>query len=351
MNRYRFFILKALSYSPFFRVTDDSRFNEVTQNPKELRYSLFSFNVGIKSFYFVTRDYTKKFKWVHTLDLFEAQKYRKNIEDYGIEYDSYKAELEGKEAESIVAEKEFINLRMSEIANIKNKTFNKFLAYLAIFAFIFPIYSPKLTNILPYIKSYKLAFIVVLIYIFLNLISLAISFVKVRGVTRTLFDNIKSAEKPLQELNALFFYEWKIFNNESNFEVAIIKNIEKYMFGTVLFSLLFMLSINIEEWSDKQGQSNLNSIAESNSEVIIFQDQLGFQELLKENQTQIDKIKEGILENKYNTVIVISNDNDISEELIELFKLYTKDDAGIISIKEGSYNNRIEVILLKEEQR
>ena len=174
--------------------------------------------------------------------------------------------------------------------------------------------------------------------------------VKVRQLTRTVFDNIRSSNTPLKELNALLFYEWKILDNESNFQVAIIKNLEKYMLGIVLVSVLFMISINIEEWSKANNHFNNNTNVQDNSELIVFEGELELNEFLKANNTKINRIKDGILQDKYNTIILISSgSNDVSQELIKLFTLYKGNDTSIISIKESSRIDKIEVILLKEE--
>lgn len=338
-----------MSLSPVFTVSDDTKFGQIVRESSNLRKSFFSFKIGIKGFYIVTFDHLNKFKWIHTSNLYDVQNYEENIAKNGDLYDVYRMELNDKEDESIVSEREFINHRITEIVNIKNKIFNKFLAYVAIIAFILPLFTPKMMDLWNYIKSYKIIFIITIAYIFLNVFFLSFALIRVKGFRRTIFRTIRNSEKPEKELNALLFYEWKNLQNESTFEVAVIKNLEKYIVSIILWGVLIIACYNVEEAikANKKVDKTVGFV-QNHSEVIFFQSETNFNSLLKKNDKIINQIKDGILNKKYKTVVVVSKENNnLSGNLLNLFKLYNNGDTSIIEIKNKDYTEQIEIILLE----
>ena len=353
MNKFQFWLLKIMSWSPVLRVTDDSNFNRIDKGSTQFRLSIFSLNIGIISLYFFTWDTSRSFKFFHKLNLYEAQKFYENVESYEDEYDVYLDQLDNKDIKNINAEKSFLTQRISEIENIKNKTFNKFLAYIAIFAFLLPLYAPKLPNVVPFLTSYKILYVIVLVYIIVNLAFLTIELIKVKEVKRVTLNDIQSASKDKvdKRLTAMLFYEWKHHDNESTFEVAVIRNIEKYMLVFILWSVFIIVGTNIEQGIKKTSENNPVQKIQKNAVIVTLQvkEETNFNELAKANKEEIEKIKDNILQGNYKKVIVVSEKNNkLSSDVIRLLELYKDKNVSIIDVRKKKYPKYIEVILLKE---
>lgn len=342
-----------MSWSPLFRVTDDSRFNRIDRNSTEFRISIFSFNIGIVSIYILSWDSSKNFKIMHKINLYEAQKYEQNVARFENEYDDYLSELDNKEIININVEKDFITRRISEIENLKNKTFNKFLAYVAIFVFILPLYAPQFLNLLTLLTSYKVLYVIVMGYIITNLFCLTIEILKVKQVKRVLFSNIRSTngDDVEKKLNAVLFYEWKHQNNESTFEVAVIRNIEKYMGVLILWSVFIILSSNVEQGIKTINKDTQVHGVQKDVVVVIIpvEEEITLNELIKINKKKVEGIENNILHGNYKKVVIVSESkNKLSKDLIDLIDLYKDENVRIIDVRKKKYPEQIEVILLKE---
>ncbi|MBY0213870.1 hypothetical protein [Priestia aryabhattai] len=353
MNSFQFWVFKIMSWSPFLRVTDDSKFNQVTKNSTQFRFSIISFNMGITSFYFLTWDTSRSFKWKHKLNLYEVQGFYQNINRYENEYDVYLAELDNKSSVNVSAEKDFLTQRISETENTKNKAFNKFLAYIAIFVFILPLYAPKLPNLLPFLTSYKVLYVIVMIYIIANLTFLTIEVIKVKNFTRVTFSNIRNASENEVEkkLNAMMFYELKHHNNEATFEVSVIRNIEKYMLVLILWSIFIIVSSNIEQGLQKASENKPTQSVQKDAAIVTLnvKTETNFNELVKANKKDIESIEDNVLQEKYKKIIVISEKNNkLSSDLIRLLKLYKGKNISIIDLRKKKHPNYIEILMLKE---
>jgi hypothetical protein len=349
----QFWLFKILSWSPVFRVTDDSKFNQVTKNSTQFRFSIISCNIGIKSYYFFTWDTSRRFKLRNKLTLYEVHNFEQNIARYGNEYDVYLAELDSKSPHHINAEKEFLTQRISEAENLKNKTFNKFLAYIAIFVFILPLYAPKLLKLLPFLTNYKIIYVIVMAYIIVNLTFLTIEIIKVKSFSRVSFRDIRNAndDDVEKKLTAMLFYEWKHHSNESTFEVSIIKNIEKYMFALIVWSGLIILGSNIEQGIKKTSDDNQIKSVQKGAAIFTLEvkTETNFNELAKADKKEIEQINDNILQGNYKKVIVVSDKNNkLSSDVIRLLKLYKEENISIIDVRKKKYPKYIEIIMLKE---
>ncbi|MCT4795421.1 hypothetical protein [Exiguobacterium alkaliphilum] len=350
MKKLQYSLFKILSFSPVIRITDDSKFNKITKEPKKIRYSLLSFNLGTKSFYLFTYTDKEGFKFLYILDLYEVQKYHEIIEKNGDEYDEYLRELYLKSPERRIVEKEFILFKITEEVNIKNKTFNKFLAYIAIIAFILPLYSPKITELSSYLESYKLFFTIGIFYLFVNIICLSYSYIKIKGYNRTLLSSLRKNENPGILLVALLFYEWKNTVNESVMGISIIKNIEKYMFMLIILSGVIIISSNIDTWKMSKDPKN-TIIEESAVESAFFnlKSEPNINLFLKRNEEQVERINNALLSEEYKTLLMISDESSkIINEYKKLLDFYKSQKVRIIKIKNDELSENIEIILLKE---
>lgn len=340
-----------MSWSPFLRVTDDSKYNKIEKESVKFRFSIFSLTLGVVSLYILTWDTERKFKWFHKLNLYDVQRYKENIDEFESLYDDYLLELQEKEQINKVEEREFLSKRITETETQKGKTFNKFLAYIALFVFIVPLYAPKLTKLTPYLGTYKTAYVLIMGCAILNLALLTYEIVKVKNNKRVTFNDIRQAPKEQVENKfvAMLFYEWKHLNNESILEVALVKNIEKYMGILILLSITIIISSNIEDGVKTSKEKA--PIVQENALVFTFPsiEEDNFHALLQENSKEIDVMKNHVLSGKYTQAIVISNSDDkMSDDLVKIISLYRDQNMRIIEVREKNYPEHIEVILIKE---
>ncbi|VEI06586.1 hypothetical protein [Kurthia zopfii] len=162
MKKFNYYLKKLLSWSPILRVTDDSKYNKIEKGSVEFRISFVSFTLGIVSYYFFTWKPKEGSKCFHKLNLYDVQKYNENIRKFEIQYDEYLEELKEKDTTNKKVEKEFLSRRISEIETIKGRTFNKFLAYIALFVFIVPLYISKMTISIPKLTTYNIICVLIM---------------------------------------------------------------------------------------------------------------------------------------------------------------------------------------------
>ena len=353
LNKLSFIIIKILSYSPIFRITDDRLFGEVRKeftDKENIRISLFSINIGDRIIHFFTYRFSdKKFKPFYILSLSKVHPFP-NLKDINKSYDEYKDELSKISQEKYLTHKETLMHKISQIEAVKNKTFNKFLAYISIIAFILPLFSAQFTKLYSIEKSYQKIFVFYVIYLFINLICFIYKFIKVQGINRVTFRSIRRSPEPLMEFVLLLYYEWKTLTQESTFQVTIIKNIEKYMTAIIIWCIAFISIYNLDQYISENYHLNHKPmhVQNTNSNFIHLKDSNSLKEFLKDNNQQLDQIKEGLLENKYVKVVVLSdNQNNNYKKLLEFLHTYNINDTEIIEINDNTFSN-FGIILLEE---
>lgn len=351
MSNLKLLFYKIMSLSPVFRITDDERYNKIERKSNEFRCSVISFTVGVYSYFFFTWDSKKNFCWFYKLNLYDVQKYEINGQIFEDEYDKYLIELNNKSEKNINAEKEFLLLRKSEVEIQKNKTFNKFLAYIAIIVFILPLYAPELKNLTSYLNSYKIIYIFIMLNIIINITFLIYEILKVKNSKRVTFNQLRNAFKwqANNKLVAGLYYEWKNLNNELTMKVALIKNIEKYMSILFFVSISIVLSSNIEKYLIETEDEIL--FVRNDASVFIFssEEEISFQELIKKQSQKINRMNSDILSGEYNQAIVMtSTDEELKKDFIQLISVYKSKKMSIIEIENKNYPQQIEIILVKE---
>lgn len=239
-------IIKFLSYMPLLTFSDDRYFGEIRKSQidcNHLRFSIFSIKLGVRSYYLLTWTKTNKIRLFFSQNLYMVQNYPDEV-SLDNTYDEYKSELlDNNNEDAKLIHKEALQYKISETEQIKNSTFNKFLAYLALIVFIIPLFSDYFENIYKYKKVYQLIFIIFILYQCINIMILSYSFIKVKSVPRVTFKSIRKSEKTLDDFILMLFYEWRSQEQEKTMQVSLIKNIEKYIVSIVL-SCFFLLIVH-----------------------------------------------------------------------------------------------------------
>lgn len=250
-------LLKILSWLPFFRVTDDENFGTLRPNSEQLRLSLLSINLGPLIFFLFTygfrlsstseedNRFPKEFRLIYCLPLslvdqkLDEGKLRSLREQH-------KMKLSTMEPEERSVMKETLLFKYDQLKERQTRTFNKFLAYLAVIAFIIPIFIPAILKLSVIFDNpgWVVAVYCILGYYlissFWNVTAFLYYFIRVGYYTRFKYILVKESDLPdIAFLDGLYSDRYKL-DVETIKEVTIIRNIEKYMAGIVIMSILFL---------------------------------------------------------------------------------------------------------------
>lgn len=345
------FLCKLLSYSPILRITDDLRFGEIKNCSLErLRISLLSFNLGkriIHLFTYCIKD--KEIKIVKIINLEKVCNYPNDKADEA--YDSYKKEIKTVSDDNVLVHKETLMYKINQLEVTKNKTFNKYVAYIAIIALILPLYGTQLSKLYNFIGTYKALFLIALVYVLVNLLLFFNDFIKVRGYSRTLFSSIRKSDTPLKEFTESLYYEWLTIKSESNFQVTLIKNVEKYMIGFVMISVLLLASHTIEKYITKvQSSIDLpNSISSTSSAIIHLSESQSDSDFMKTNNLELTSLKDRLLYKNIDKLIILYNKKNSSfVALIKFLDIYNDGSIDIIELRDTN-TQKISIIVIEED--
>jgi hypothetical protein len=343
------FLCKIISCSPFLRISDDLRFGEIKESSLgRLRISFLSFNFGKRIIHLITYcPKTKEIKIAKIINLEEVCNYPNDEADEA--YDTYKVELKTVSDDKVLIHKEALMYKINQLEGTKNKTFNKYVAYIAIIALILPLYGTQLGKLHTLTYDYKLLFLVALIYVLVNLLLFFNDFMKVRGYNRTLFSSIRNSKTPLKELTELLYYEWRTIKSESNFQVTLIKNIEKYMIWFVIISVLLLASHTAEQHISKVHSSIDIETSSSPSTLIHLTASPSNGDFLKINDLELTNLKDRLLYSNIDKLIILYNEETSSfSALVKFLDIYNDGSADIIELRDTN-KQIISVIVIEED--
>ncbi|WP_458411475.1 hypothetical protein ACNQFZ_11430 [Schinkia sp. CFF1] len=314
-----FRIFQFLSLLPIFRVTCDAGFGEITRKRNLLRFSLLSINWGKHILHLFTFQWfwgtppqgqiKERFRIYRVLSLTDVEK-PLDKHEFKQRINKHKLEVKNLDFEKKEVIKEALFYKIGNIKDSKNRTFNKFLAYLAIVAFLIPIYTPYLTRtgkVLDYEGFFQILIFVIIYYItlnFLNLILFFHNFIKVKSYDRYAYQDVKNSADPLTELLQMVYFERYLTEFEWIREVTLIKNIEKYIKGIVIMSIALIIVHNIS--SHYQSENiGLGPILEGNTAVYSLDLSKPSVELYEGQNILLDHLKNDLLVGEISEVILI----------------------------------------------
>ncbi|PAV27811.1 hypothetical protein CIL05_19880 [Virgibacillus profundi] len=350
-NKIILFLCKLLSYSPILRITDDLQFGKIENNSLErLRISFLSFNFGKRIIHFFTYYIeTKEMNFLNIINLEKLCNYPNDKADKA--YDSYKKEIETVNDDKVLIHKETLMYKISQIEGTKNKTFNKYVAYIAIIALILPLYGAQLSKLHNFIGDYKVLFLIALVYILINLLLFFHDFMRVRGYNRTRFNSIRKSDTPLKEFTESLYYEWLTIKSESTFQVTLIKNIEKYMIGFVIISVLLLTSHTAEQHIAKVDNSIVlnNSISSPTTLIHLSEVQSDGGDFMKINDLELTSLKDRLLYNNIDKLIILYNEETSSlVDLSKFLDMYNDGFTDIIELRDTN-TQMISIIVIEED--
>lgn len=334
-------------------MTDDTRFGQInSKSLQRLRISLISFNFGKKLIHLLTFCFkTKELKLVKIIDLERICKYP-DEEKASNAWELYKEEIKEASDETILLQKEALTYKIYQLETTKNRTFNKYVAYIAIVALVLPLYESELSKLYEYFKNYKIVFVIGLVYTLINLLFFFNEFMKVRGYSRTTFNSVRKSKTPLKELTESIYYEWFTIKSETEFQVTLIKNIEKYMKSFVVISILLLVSNNFEKYLEK-GSGNKVIISNNDNSLTtlthLYDESKSNEDFLRMNDLELTKLKSKLLYNNIDKIIIISNEKTSNyKTLVNFLEMYKGSTAGIIELKDSN-SKLISIIVIEED--
>lgn len=258
MNEWAYRIFYFFSLLPIFRMTCDEGFGAIRKDKTLLRFSLLSLNVGKHILHFCTFQWfwgtppqgvnRENFRIFRIISLLKVQKpldqqsFDQKVADHKLIVVNNPPNRE--------AIKEALFYKSGQLTDTKNRTFNKYLAYLAIVAFLIPIFVPYLTNlkkINQYDNLFQWLVYIIVFYLainFYNLLVFFLEYIKVKSYKRYSYGDVRDSPDPSIELIQMVYYEKYLSDFESIGEVTVIKNIEKYIKGIVLMSIFLFIVHN-----------------------------------------------------------------------------------------------------------
>ncbi|MFF2528841.1 hypothetical protein ACFVS2_07990 [Brevibacillus sp. NPDC058079] len=356
-----YLIMCFFSKLPILRLTDDRHFGKIKrEGERTLRLSLFSINWGTKIYCAVSWALggNKQFKWLHqiTFDSIpdEATVNRK--------VEAFRSSLIGKAQELRQGYQNMISFRLNQEDIIKTKSFNKLLAYLAVVAFLVPLYVPYALKVYTLFaidgieKWIYLALLIVLIHSLINIYLLIAEMINIKEYVRYTVGAIRQAEDPVEEFLVGQYHDWFWSKEERRVEVSVMKNIEKYMANILGASILFIVTYNIVLDTSHSSAETTVLINSSQVEHIdlslkpdIFFDQ--YQKLFVELQNEF-------LNDKIESIVLLKNDEKTSSDpnykrVLSLISTYNINNIKVIEIldekaKEATKDD-LQLLILRRE--
>lgn len=250
------------SYAPLIAITVDEQYGTYSTNLSNaiLRFSLINLILGPHTFYLLT--YSKGHKdqaangfqfWYHlTLEKclnMEEETLEKKTNIYLSEH--LKSLEASTKREQEDCEKECLCYHIQSEQQRCDISYNKMSYYLGIVLVVIPLILPRFKiSLLPsngYLRLAGLFFLFALGYSLLNLVLFSIRFVKVAGIQKSRFSELKCHESDrtaTQQLLSNYYFDWQSLCREARFRVSYVCNTQNWVVASIVF-MIFLLCIQI----------------------------------------------------------------------------------------------------------
>ena len=182
----------------------------------------------------------------------------------------------------------------------------------------------------------------------LNVICFIFQFSKVKSMSRERYKDLKESINKEKALVKSYYLDWQHLKREVDSSVAFVKNIEKYIKGLIIVSILIVSFNYINDiWN-----ANANTSKIAGSSII----EINVDNLEKKKKEEIDRINlvnEKIVDKHIKKVIILFNNEEVTENksfkaIYNYFSIFRKENE-ILLIKEESENkeNIIKIILVE----
>ncbi len=357
-----YIIFKILSMSPVLRVASDKNFGEIKRDSEQvLRLSLISFNAGTKIYSIISWKFSWELKENKGFDLFNIIEFDMVPDESVVneKVNNFSESLNNKQ-DSLKALADVLSFRIGQEGNTTSKSFNKFLAYVAIVAFIIPLFSTsmlKIHSVFSQTGLEKWIYIVIiygLIYCFVNLFLLFSEMIKVKAYVRYTISSVRESENPSKEFLIGQYHDWYWMKEESRVEVSIIKNIEKYIKCILIWSIILVCVYNVYNFMEDNSKEKV--VINTQSELVHIDLSVTDRNLFAKNQDIFAKIQEDLLNDRIQSIILIENSEHSTKQdkynriksLITAYNIHNIEIIEISDKHEGeSIVNNLQLIMLR----
>lgn len=343
-------VFLLLSYSPILCISDDDNFgtNEkgIEDYKKRLRISLFSIYFGAYKYYFLSlriKDNNIKVNIKYRIDLFNLIQFTKDdVKRLKTKQRDYLANNTNVEED-----KDFLIYLIENQKDRKNNSNNKINIYTTILLALIPMiiifYDTE-----QFIQGSIItkALTIILLYIMVNIGSLILQVSKVSEYHRESYADLKKSDDKAKHIIMSYYLDYQHIKYEADRLVSFVKNIEIYIRGAIICTLLLTVSnycnnIKIERNNDRASshiyQIDISKLEKSDYDSVKI----------------INEVNSKITNNISKVLILYDNDKILVNEsfcaILDYYNIYiNKDDIILLKESCGQDDKKFKIILVGE---
>lgn len=238
------------SHSPVLALSDDDNFATLTSNNfknAHLRFSIVNIMLGDTIIYLLTINIKlKEIKLIQKLHLNKMPDNEltdNHIEEIQNRYRIHLTEISKQELE---IEKEALDYRIKNEEQRFSSSVEKINIYTTIMLTIIPLLLAfidfnKIIN-LPLALQFLIG---IIIYSLLNICIYIFRTIKVRGIKKSSFGDLRSSVDKNKEINVQYQYDWQQLKYKSNLLVSFILNIQEWVIAVLFLSVISAVTISV----------------------------------------------------------------------------------------------------------
>lgn len=341
-------IFFLLSYSPVLCISDDENFgtNEkgIEDYKKRLRISLISIYFGAYKYYLISfsiKDNKLNFNIKYRIDLFSLNQFTNNdvtrVTTKQRNYLEYNTKFQ--------EDKDFLIYLIGNQENRKNNSNNKINIYTTILLALIPMII-IFYNTEQFIKGNIItkALTIILFCIMANICILILQVSKVSEYRRERYADLKESDDKAKHLIMSYYLDYQHIKCEADRLVSFVKNIEIFIRGAIICTLLLTVSNYINDIKLKSD----NDIKTTNIYQIDIRE---LEESDYDSVKVINEVNERIPNNNIEKVVILYDNDKILVDksfcaIVDYFNIY-RSKSGIILLKESDgVNDKIFKIIL-----
>lgn len=338
-------VLWFISHLPVICLSDDANFGTLTNRSFttwkfwkwKLRISAICIFLGNKSFYIITYNISEnRFDWGKVLALDKIKNHYITNDELIEKERKYREEhLPELQEQEVEIEKEKLLYHLQIEQERFDKSIDKINTYTTILLTSIPIVV-AINYITDFIET-NFIFKALIIYVFLNLALLIFGTMKVQGMMRSSFRDLKEDNDKNKKIVSSYYYDWQSLKRKSDLMVSIVVSVQEWLIVLVfLFGLIIIggqitstrsntehfhqqevLNITIDEIDIAYSGSSINflklmlAIEENNCRHIIIlfneKDNIGgiVDELSKYDNLTISIIKDSLMERGHIKIVEV----------------------------------------------
>lgn len=337
-------ILWMWSHFPIFSLSDDANFATLemkNKNKIHLRFSILNVMLGDIILYFITVNIKeRKFELMHKISLQNTQGILLTDEKISEIQERYKDHLNSINQGDWDIEKESLCYRIQ----IEEQRINSSIEKINIYATIILTVLPLLLAIIDFRKIFTLSIplainIIFILYALINICIYVFRAIKVRGIYRSTFKDLRESGNRGKEILIQYQYDWQQLKYKAQLFVSFVLNLQEWVIAILILSVTFSIGVSLSNGNKGGGEVmvkydsvdmiNLKELEEPYSDSSIAWAEI----ILDIEQKKCDKII--LLLKEQSKCIVLINKLDKYKDLqIKVIKDETLEENAIKIIRE-----------------